>query len=70
MKLLPQGPDFLVLWCFNNEAVLDSPAEAVMFKWPSSSACFSVCVSLKHHRGEGWNLWVFGLANKNNMKIN
>lgn len=28
-KPLPQGPDFLVLWCFNNEAVLDSPAEAV-----------------------------------------
>lgn len=40
MMLLPQGPNFLILWCFNNEAVLDSPAEAVMFEWPLSSACF------------------------------
>lgn len=40
MMLLPQGPNFLILWCFNNEAVLDSPAETVVFKWPLSSACF------------------------------
>lgn len=40
MKLLPQGPAFLVLWCFNNEAALNSPTEAVMFKWPLSSSCF------------------------------
>lgn len=32
MKLLPLGPDFVGLWCFNNEAVTVQLRQAVMFK--------------------------------------